>query len=130
MSSAYPTGLRILIERSRGEPNIVCKSTMTWRKRRPITAGAQRAVSFNSGEIEFKSLKTCHLCQKRLSPNKDVFMYRGDQGFCSVECRSRQIFLDDMREIEASTNAMLSSSSSSPCRSSRRVRDSGWRRLS
>ena len=34
---------------------------------------------------------------------------RGGQGFCSVECRSRQIYLDEMREIEASTKKMLDS---------------------
>ncbi|KAJ4967506.1 hypothetical protein NE237_019355 [Protea cynaroides] len=121
MSSAYPTGLRILINYSPGaEPNIVCKSAMTLRKSRPmmITAQTQRAPPLTSGNLEFTFLTTCHLCQKRLSLNKDVFMYKGDQGFCSVECRSRQMFLDEMREIEASTKLMLSSSS--PCRSNRR----------
>ncbi|KAI3773262.1 hypothetical protein L1987_47787 [Smallanthus sonchifolius] len=45
-------------------------------------------------------LKSCFLCHKHLSFNKDVYMYRGDQGFCSEECRSRQIYIDD---IEIST---------------------------
>ncbi|WOK92077.1 hypothetical protein Cni_G00768 [Canna indica] len=43
-------------------------------------------------------LKACFLCNKELSPHSDVYMYRGDQGFCSEACRSRQILLDETRE--------------------------------
>ncbi|KAK4760801.1 hypothetical protein SAY87_005694 [Trapa incisa] len=32
------------------------------------------------------------------------------QGFCSEECRDRQIFIDEMKELEFSTNKMLASS--------------------
>lgn len=46
-------------------------------------------------------LKACSLCRRELSPNKDVYMYRGDQGFCSEECRGQQILLDEAREREA-----------------------------
>ncbi|KAL8252567.1 hypothetical protein R6Q59_036260 [Mikania micrantha] len=45
-------------------------------------------------------LKSCFLCHKHLSPNKDVYMYRGDQGFCSEECRSRQIYIDDLTRLQ------------------------------
>ena len=34
---------------------------------------------------------------------------RGDQGFCSIECRNRQIVLDEMKELEASTKNMVAS---------------------
>ncbi|CAA6659287.1 unnamed protein product [Spirodela intermedia] len=34
-------------------------------------------------------------------------MYRGDQGFCSVDCRCRQISLDERRELEAAAKARL-----------------------
>ncbi|KAF4368871.1 hypothetical protein F8388_021483 [Cannabis sativa] len=54
-------------------------------------------------------LKTCHLCNKGLSLDKEVYMYRGDQGFCSIECRDRQIYLDDIKELEASTKKIVSS---------------------
>uniref|UniRef100_A0ACD5Y111 Uncharacterized protein n=1 Tax=Avena sativa TaxID=4498 RepID=A0ACD5Y111_AVESA len=43
-------------------------------------------------------LKACSLCRRELSPNKDVYMYRGDQGFCSEECRGQQILVDEARE--------------------------------
>ncbi|PWA54272.1 hypothetical protein CTI12_AA437280 [Artemisia annua] len=52
-------------------------------------------------------LKSCFLCHKHLSPNKDVYMYRGDQGFCSEECRNRQIYIDDIKELEISTKKMI-----------------------
>ncbi|XP_031388252.1 FCS-Like Zinc finger 17-like [Punica granatum] len=54
-------------------------------------------------------LQSCQLCHKKLCPDKDVYMYRGDQGFCSEECRNRQILMDDMRELEASTRKLLAS---------------------
>uniref|UniRef100_A0A0D9X8H7 FLZ-type domain-containing protein n=1 Tax=Leersia perrieri TaxID=77586 RepID=A0A0D9X8H7_9ORYZ len=46
-------------------------------------------------------LKTCSLCRRELCPTKDVYMYRGDQGFCSEECRWQQIVVDEAREREA-----------------------------
>ncbi|XP_042471922.1 FCS-Like Zinc finger 17-like isoform X2 [Zingiber officinale] len=49
------------------------------------------------GELGF--LESCCLCRRELDPCKDVYM--GDQGFCSDECRSRRILLDERRELEA-----------------------------
>lgn len=78
---------------------------------------------------ELGFLKSCCLCRRELKPCKDVYMYRycswlnddalfetlikiskngfdlssrcrGDQGFCSDECRSRRILLDERRELE------------------------------
>ncbi|KAJ0228920.1 Zf-FLZ domain-containing protein [Hirschfeldia incana] len=54
-------------------------------------------------------LKTCHLCLKQLRQDKDVYMYRGDLGFCSKECRESQILMDEKKELEASTKMMLAS---------------------
>ncbi|KAM7476132.1 hypothetical protein LguiB_023375 [Lonicera macranthoides] len=34
---------------------------------------------------------------------------RGDQGFCSVECRDRQIFIDEIKETEISKKRILES---------------------
>ncbi|KAL8118839.1 hypothetical protein AgCh_016363 [Apium graveolens] len=55
------------------------------------------------------SIKSCWLCKKKLRADKDVYMYKGDQGFCSVECRDRQIYLDDISDLEASTKRLVSS---------------------
>ncbi|CAH8306185.1 unnamed protein product [Eruca vesicaria subsp. sativa] len=61
----------------------------------------------NISELCF--LKTCYLCLKQLHQDKDVYMYRGDLGFCSRECRESQILMDEKKELEASTKTMLAS---------------------
>ncbi|MED6156090.1 hypothetical protein PIB30_011552 [Stylosanthes scabra] len=43
-------------------------------------------------------LSSCHLCTKKLD-GKDIYMYRGEKGFCSPECRSRQMMMDERKEI-------------------------------
>nr|GEW63746.1 hypothetical protein [Tanacetum cinerariifolium] len=35
-------------------------------------------------------LSTCHECEKQLH-GKDIYMYRGEKAFCSIECRSMEI---------------------------------------
>ncbi|KAA0049509.1 hypothetical protein IC582_012853 [Cucumis melo] len=40
-------------------------------------------------------LERCFLCAQKLLPGKDIYMYQGDKGFCSEECRCRQIFMDE-----------------------------------
>ncbi|KAJ9547958.1 hypothetical protein OSB04_020501, partial [Centaurea solstitialis] len=49
-------------------------------------------------------LSCCMLCNKRLQ-GKDIFMYRGEKGFCSPECRSRQMVMDEKREKNCSSEA-------------------------
>ncbi|KAI9088972.1 hypothetical protein K1719_029251 [Acacia pycnantha] len=51
-------------------------------------------------------LEACFLCKKPLKDDRDIFMYRGDIPFCSVECRQEQIELDEAKE----KNRNLSSS--------------------
>ncbi|CAL1380308.1 unnamed protein product [Linum trigynum] len=43
-------------------------------------------------------LRTCGLCQRRLAPSNDIYMYRGDTGFCSLECREEQMKKDARKE--------------------------------
>ncbi|KAH0448641.1 hypothetical protein IEQ34_022441 [Dendrobium chrysotoxum] len=43
-------------------------------------------------------LDFCFLCKKQLGGNRDIYMYRGDTPFCSVECRQEQIEMDEARE--------------------------------
>ncbi|KAI3968898.1 hypothetical protein MKW92_034600 [Papaver armeniacum] len=47
-------------------------------------------------------LKACGLCRKKLSPEKNIYMYRGDQAFCSDDCRCRKILIEEllMEEVE------------------------------
>ncbi|KAH7291978.1 hypothetical protein KP509_29G044600 [Ceratopteris richardii] len=43
-------------------------------------------------------LDMCYLCSKALGHGRDVFIYRGDRAFCSVECRHLQIMADERKE--------------------------------
>lgn len=56
-------------------------------------------------------LATCSLCNRRLAPGRDIYMYRGDSAFCSLECRQQQMAQDEWREKEKNK---CSASSSSP----------------
>uniref|UniRef100_A0A2N9ED41 FLZ-type domain-containing protein n=1 Tax=Fagus sylvatica TaxID=28930 RepID=A0A2N9ED41_FAGSY len=43
-------------------------------------------------------LRACSLCNRRLIPGRDIYMYRGDSAFCSLECRQKQMNLDERVE--------------------------------
>ncbi|XP_068638364.1 FCS-Like Zinc finger 14-like [Aristolochia californica] len=60
-------------------------------------------------------LSSCHLCRKKLH-GLDIFMYRGDKAFCSVECRCQQILSDELKE-KCGSEAMKKQFdySASPC---------------
>ncbi|KAJ7963350.1 Protein of unknown function (DUF581) [Quillaja saponaria] len=100
--STVDVGLRTLITQTinskRKSKNVVVKSALRSRQQKN-----------NSLDQLSCFLKTCNLCNKKFSPDKDIYMYRGDQGFCSVECRNRQIALDEIRELQTSTKQMVSS---------------------
>ncbi|CAK9144672.1 unnamed protein product [Ilex paraguariensis] len=98
-------GLRILTQLQQGDSNFIIKSSLKLSKPTfPINRIPPPSCTHQSC-----FLKTCLLCKKNLSPDKDVYMYRGDQGYCSEECRNRQIYVDDMKELEASAKKTLSS---------------------
>ncbi|XP_074559967.1 FCS-Like Zinc finger 5-like [Curcuma longa] len=40
-------------------------------------------------------LERCGLCRRKLQEGHDIYMYRGDQGFCSEECRRQRMFMDE-----------------------------------
>ncbi|KAL1371730.1 hypothetical protein HN51_001962 [Arachis hypogaea] len=52
-------------------------------------------------------LSSCHLCRKKLD-GKDIYMYRGEKGFCSPECRSRQMMMEERKELCRSEAVELS----------------------
>ncbi|GFZ10028.1 senescence-associated family protein [Actinidia rufa] len=43
-------------------------------------------------------LRACSLCKRRLIPGRDIYMYKGDSAFCSLECRQQQMNQDERRE--------------------------------
>lgn len=46
-------------------------------------------------------LRFCHNCGKNLEPERDIFMYRGEKAFCSQECRSQGMMLDELGHSES-----------------------------
>ncbi|XP_006303363.2 uncharacterized protein LOC17898135 [Capsella rubella] len=99
MTKKISVGLQLVTTRDSKEKlnNIVIKSSLI------------RLNRSNPNISELCFLKTCHLCMKQLPLDKDVYMYRGDLGFCSRECRESQILIDDRKDLEASTKMMLAS---------------------
>ncbi|XP_068331817.1 FCS-Like Zinc finger 15-like [Pyrus communis] len=57
-------------------------------------------------------LDQCFLCKQKLLPGKDIYMYKGDRGFCSVDCRYRQIFMDEEEIVHKEKQKYCSSSPS------------------
>ncbi|XVF17206.1 hypothetical protein REPUB_Repub10bG0099300 [Reevesia pubescens] len=43
-------------------------------------------------------LRSCCLCKRCLAPGRDIYMYRGDTAFCSLECREEQMKQDERKE--------------------------------
>ena len=39
-------------------------------------------------------LEACSMCQRPLTGNRDIFMYKGNTAFCSSACRQEQIEMD------------------------------------
>ncbi|KAF9605450.1 hypothetical protein IFM89_017469 [Coptis chinensis] len=93
-------GLSILLEAHKKSSSRVTKSpqvinkTITIKPSRPsLTPSLTSYPSSPLPAITF--LESCFLCKQRLLPGKDIYMYKGDRAFCSVECRCRQIFMDE-----------------------------------
>ncbi|CAL4966984.1 unnamed protein product [Urochloa decumbens] len=60
-------------------------------------AGAETTAAF---------LKACGLCNRRLGPDHDTFIYRGEVAFCSQECREQQIEYDERMEQTCSLTSI------------------------
>ncbi|KMZ67452.1 hypothetical protein ZOSMA_267G00050 [Zostera marina] len=64
-------------------------------------------------------LEECYLCKAEFDGKSDIFMYRGEMGFCSEECRNEQIEIEEekerimMKKMKASSRKKKSNSSSS-----------------
>ncbi|XWS21539.1 hypothetical protein CRYUN_Cryun30bG0062900 [Craigia yunnanensis] len=62
-------------------------------------------------------LRSCGLCRRRLVPGRDIYMYRGDSAFCSLECRQQEMNQDEMKE-KCSMASKKQAATSSATRSS------------
>ncbi|KAH6796658.1 hypothetical protein C2S52_021212 [Perilla frutescens var. hirtella] len=50
-------------------------------------------------------LRSCGLCNRHLAPGRDIYMYRGDTAFCSLECREQQMKQDERKERRAAAKS-------------------------
>ncbi|RZB52664.1 FCS-Like Zinc finger 17-like [Glycine soja] len=75
-STNMDVGLRLLpqITSSNSTSNVLLKS-------------AVRKANQQSIPQDLCFLKTYNLCNKQLCPDKDIYLYSRDQGFCSVETK-------------------------------------------
>ncbi|KAJ8501239.1 hypothetical protein OPV22_011791 [Ensete ventricosum] len=74
------------------------------RERRMVAAASDappRSIhrrSFSDVWATTKFLMTCGLCNRRLGPGFDTFIYRGEISFCSFECRQHKMNQDELRD--------------------------------
>ncbi|KAF3498728.1 hypothetical protein DY000_02056957 [Brassica cretica] len=47
-------------------------------------------------ETKANFLSCCYTCNKTLDQKHDIYIYRGEKGFCSCECRYQEMLLDQM----------------------------------
>ncbi|XP_038991653.1 FCS-Like Zinc finger 15-like [Hibiscus syriacus] len=121
-------GLSVVLEKQNSGTNIISKKnpqviSKTSMLITTITGGSGGGgggkVSFVNSQSNYAVspfLQQCFLCKRKLLPAQDIYMYQGDRGFCSVECRCRQIMMDEeetLKKEKCSFAAMKPSSSSS-----------------
>ncbi|XVF66196.1 hypothetical protein PTKIN_Ptkin10aG0016100 [Pterospermum kingtungense] len=110
-------------------PQVVSKTTMLINNNSSTGSNSKGCCSDQLMNYPVPSfLEQCFLCKQKLLPGKDIYMYRGDKAFCSVECRCRQIFMDEeetlkrhkcsLAAVKPSTSASSSASASSSSSSS------------
>lgn len=69
-TTSLAVGLRILTQISHVESKILVKSALR------VSQPTSQPLHLQTKSLEYCFLKTCHLCDKKLSPDKDVYMYR------------------------------------------------------
>ncbi|KAG5236036.1 hypothetical protein OIU76_010858 [Salix suchowensis] len=111
-------GLSIVLESresggvSSKTPQVISKLTMMMINNKPTSPSGSSSSRNHSSHCSFPApafLDQCFLCGQKLLFDKDIYMYKGDRGFCSKECRCRQIFMDEeetLRQENCSFAAM------------------------
>ncbi|CAK9318505.1 unnamed protein product [Citrullus colocynthis] len=96
-------GLSVILETRKlhvvadSTPQVIDKTTLMMinnnhhRRRRHSASSSSSSSSSKTPRF----LDRCFLCAQKLLPGKDIYMYKGNKGFCSEECRCRQIFMDE-----------------------------------
>ncbi|GMI90936.1 FCS like zinc finger 6 [Hibiscus trionum] len=98
-------GLQIQANGSGGELDQRLLATVSPRVHRRHSADFMETPHF---------LRSCGLCRRRLVPGRDIYMYRGDGAFCSLECRQQQMNQDEKIEKCSVASKKQAPASSAP----------------
>ncbi|GAB2298213.1 zinc-finger of the FCS-type, C2-C2, variant 2 [Dionaea muscipula] len=61
----------------------------------PAAKRKKEVLSWSSSSSSSEGfLRFCHHCKVELGRGKDIYIYRGEKGFCSQECRCQEMLLD------------------------------------
>ncbi|KMZ57644.1 hypothetical protein ZOSMA_83G00170 [Zostera marina] len=71
----------------------------------PITPTTPFSYNISEFQTAF-FLRSCNMCDKKLD-GEDIYIYRGEKAFCSMECRSWQILADEYREDRHGSNSLI-----------------------
>ncbi|XP_057531972.1 FCS-Like Zinc finger 5 [Amaranthus tricolor] len=77
------------------------QKVMGFASPRPIHRRNSADFNINNHSSSNTFLRTCSLCNRMLAPGRDIFMYRGDTAYCSLECRQQQMTQDEWREKDS-----------------------------
>ncbi|KAK1387553.1 FLZ-type domain-containing protein [Heracleum sosnowskyi] len=83
---------------------------------KPTPPPSPSSTPFKSPFPRCTFLDKCFLCKHTLLPTEDIYMYKGNKAFCSVECRCKQIFMD---EEDQPKMKMMSTKTETPNNNSR-----------
>ncbi|KAJ4873944.1 hypothetical protein Rs2_44295 [Raphanus sativus] len=64
-------------------------------KNEVINKEKQFETELDSMFLRENFLSVCNFCNKKLEVGKDIYMYRGEKAFCSEECRSEEMMIDE-----------------------------------
>lgn len=81
----------------------------------PLAKSTTAAAAAPSGFTALHFLDACYFCKRSFVEDCDIYMYRGDKAFCSVECRHFQIVQDERLE-KCSAAALASGGAITPAR--------------
>ncbi|KAK3017974.1 hypothetical protein RJ639_002731 [Escallonia herrerae] len=111
-------GLSIVLEAQKGStsvsrrtPQLVLNKVLLTRTIKSPSAPNSKSSPSSTGRTvdpppATAFLDCCFLCKQKLLPGKDIYMYKGDRAFCSVECRCRQIYMDEEETLKTDNCAL------------------------
>ncbi|CAK9328975.1 unnamed protein product [Citrullus colocynthis] len=118
-------GLSVILESNQGDfcknsSQVISKSSVVLMNNLSTSSSSSSSSKNKHSFLQTPSFRLdyCFLCKQKLLPGNDIYMYKGDRGFCSVECRCRQIFMDEEENVMKDHCRKTASSSTSSSSSS------------